>query len=605
MDQALSLLKKYYGYDSFRKGQASLIEALAIRKRDVVAVMPTGAGKSICYQIPALMMDGITLVISPLMSLMHDQVASLKEAGIPAAYFDSSLSWPQYRKALQLARQGAYKIIYVAPERLLTDIFLDFAKSVSISFVAVDEAHCVSQWGQNFRPAYRDIPEFLAQLPVRPRYGAYTATATVAVLKDIMNWLKLDHPARLITGFDRPNLFFEVQKPKDKKQALLKFLSTRKDECGIIYCQTRKECEEVSDLLQSREFLSAPYHAGLSDEQRSKTQDDFIYDRISVICATNAFGMGIDKSNVRYVVHYSLPHSIENYYQEAGRAGRDGEDSHCLLLYSPADVMTARFIIEHSGEDDLEAANSPERMEAIQRDLAKLRRMVEYCTTRGCLRSSILHYFAQKAQPSCGSCSNCLRKWDELDVTTAAKHVFTLMTSLPCSYGIKMTVDLLKGSRTEKIRSSRLNQVKGYGNLEQMSKAEIETLLDGLLDAGYLEKTGDQYPVLQPASPLFQAVESGEKIMIRTDEEVVFAPVQTARTLNQGLYEHLVKTRWSMARAAGIPPYHIFNDKTLREMARLKPADKDQMLHVSGVGEVKLKVYGEAFLKAIQEYQNK
>ena len=600
----MRLLKKYFGYDAFRPGQAALIQALAVEGKDVMGIMPTGAGKSLCYQIPALMLEGITIVVSPLISLMQDQVAALRQAGIRAAYFNSSLSWPQYKKALTLARQGTYKIIYVAPERLLTDLFLDFAKSAPISLVAVDEAHCVSQWGQNFRPKYLEIAKFMEQLPVRPKYCAFTATATAAVQKDMIRLLGLRRPARLVTGFDRPNLFYEVQRPRDKKQALLKFLRARKDECGIVYCQTRKECEEINVLLQSEGFLSAVYHAGLSDEERSKAQEDFLYDRSLVIVATNAFGMGIDKSNVRYVVHYSLPHSVENYYQEAGRAGRDGEDSHCLLLYSPNDVRIARFIIENSISED-NPDSQQNREELIQRDLVRLKRMVDYALCRSCLRGYILRYFGQKAEASCHSCSSCCRKWEEKDVTEAASHVLQLLNSLPCSYGMKMTTDLLKGASTEKIRSAGLARTAGYGSLKDWPRTEVENLLEGLADYGWLEKTGDQYPVIQAAECFYEAAEEKKPILIRAEQEKEGRAVQTQTSLDQDLFDHLRKVRMGLARSAGIPPYIIFNDKTLRQLARIKPKTKEEMLQVQGIGQAKFSTYGPVFLEAIETFEKK
>ena len=403
-DQKRQILRQYFGYDAFRTGQEELIDSL-LAGRDVLGIMPTGAGKSLCYQIPALMMEGITLVISPLISLMKDQVGALNEAGVHAAYLNSSLTPGQYQKALAYAAAGRYKLIYVAPERLVTEDFLRFALHARISMVAVDEAHCVSQWGQDFRPSYLKIPEFIRRLPARPVLGAFTATATAQVRDDVIRLLALNHPKVLTTGFDRPNLYFAVQNPADPYRAAREFLDGHKGDSGIIYCLTRKGVEEVCENLIRDGFLATRYHAGLSDEERRRNQDDFIYDRRRIMVATNAFGMGIDKSDVRFVLHYNMPKNIESYYQEAGRAGRDGEPADCLLFYRPQDVVTNRLFIENNRDN--EELDPAAREEVMERDQERLRRMVGYCYTEGCLREYLLAYFGEKTDGPCHNCSGC------------------------------------------------------------------------------------------------------------------------------------------------------------------------------------------------------
>ena len=406
------VLKKYFGYDSFREGQEKLIDGL-LTGQDVFGIMPTGAGKSLCYQIPALMFQGITLVISPLISLMKDQVAALNQAGVYAAYLNSSLTQGQYFKALDFARKGKYKIIYVAPERLLTESFLDFAIHADISFISVDEVHCVSQWGQDFRPSYLKIVEFIDRLPRRPVVGAFTATATQPVREDVTRILQLRNPRIVTTGFDRSNLYFEVRTAKDKMEQVLRLLQEHEGESGIIYCITRKLVEEVYENLKARGIAVTKYHAGLSDEERRTNQDDFIYDRCSLMVATNAFGMGIDKPDVRFVIHYNMPKNMESYYQEAGRAGRDGEPSSCILLYSGQDVRTNQFFIENNREN--EELSETELEEVIAKDRERLKKMTYYCYTKDCLREYMLGYFGEPAKGYCGKCSNCQQKYDELD----------------------------------------------------------------------------------------------------------------------------------------------------------------------------------------------
>ena len=458
------ILKHYFGYDTFRDGQEKLIRAI-LEGRDVLGIMPTGAGKSLCYQIPALMMGGITLVISPLISLMKDQVSNLNQAGILAAYLNSSLTPGQYRKVLELARMGRYPIIYVAPERLITEDFLRFAldPQVNISMVAVDEAHCVSQWGQDFRPRYLKIVDFIKRLPKRPVVSAFTATATAEVRDDIIDILMLQEPEVLTTGFDRTNLYFGVQTPKDRYQALVELLEQHKSESGIVYCLTRKIVEEVCEKLIKEGFSVTRYHAGLSDAERKHNQEEFIYDNVRIMVATNAFGMGIDKSNVRFVIHYNMPKNMESYYQEAGRAGRDGEPAECILLYGGQDVITNQFFIEHN--QDNEALDPMTRQLVMERDRERLRKMTFYCFTHECLRDYILRYFGEYGSNYCGNCSNCLTQFENTDITEMAKALLSCIETSRQRYGATVIIDTVHGANTAKIRGYGMNENPEYGSL--------------------------------------------------------------------------------------------------------------------------------------------
>ena len=447
------ILKRYFGHDAFRPGQEALIDAL-LAGRDVLGVMPTGAGKSVCYQVPALLRPGVTLVLSPLISLMEDQVTALEQAGIPAAFLNSSLSEDRYREVLRNARAGAYRLLYVAPERLQAPAFLSFARSARIEFVAVDEAHCVSQWGQDFRPSYREIPAFLDALPQRPPVGAFTATATAEVKADIEALLGLRDPLRLTTGFDRPNLYFEVVRTADKVAWLRRFLLERPTQSGIVYCATRKAVEEVCAALLALGLPAARYHAGMEPEERRRSQEDFVYDRARIMVATNAFGMGIDKSNVSYVVHYNMPKSLESYYQEAGRAGRDGEAAECILLFAQGDVATAEFFIHQSGDNN--EALTPEELEEIQaRDYQRLEAMVGYCKTSGCLRGHILDYFGQRHEARCGNCGNCRRSFVQVDITRQAQMILSCIkraqAKLGYYVGAVLIIRTLLGSKDKRV----------------------------------------------------------------------------------------------------------------------------------------------------------
>lgn len=594
------VLKKYFGYESFREGQQELITNI-LEHHDVLGIMPTGAGKSICYQVPAVMLEGITLVISPLISLMKDQVGTLNEAGIRAAYLNSSLSYAQYRKALSLARGYTYKIIYVAPERLMSDDFLSFAKEMKISMVCVDEAHCVSQWGQDFRPHYLQIREFLKEMPQRPIVSAFTATATTQVKEDILQLLDMKDPYTITTGFDRKNLYFAVEKPKDKYQALLHYVKQHTEDAGIVYCLSRKTVEEVCDHLCADGFAATRYHAGLSDAERMNNQDDFIYDRKTIMVATNAFGMGIDKSNVRFVVHFNMPKNMESYYQEAGRAGRDGEQADCILLYSGKDVRLNQFLIEQgSGHEDMEEAV---RMELQQKEKERLKSMTFYCTIPSCLRHYMLKYFGEESDGFCGSCSNCLTQYEECDIRMEASRLVECIRHSGERFGKTMIVDIVKGSANAKIKSYHLDRNPAYGALKDSSRNHLYEILQHLLFQGILKQSEDGYSILSIDQE--ELLHTGKPLMMKiVKEKQVQKPVAQTYGGDNRLFELLRICRSQLARKAHVPPYMVFSDKTLHDMCAKVPHTREEMLEVSGVGEVKYDKYGEAFLKVIASFDS-
>lgn len=605
------ILKHYFGYDSFRNAQEMLIDSI-LDERDTLGIMPTGAGKSLCYQIPALLMNGITLVISPLISLMIDQVKALNQSGIHAAYLNSSLTANQYFKALEYAKQGRYPIIYVAPERILTDSFLDFALHANIVMVAVDEAHCVSQWGQDFRPGYLKIMEFVARLPKRPVISAFTATATETVRDDIIDILKLEEPFAITTGFDRKNLYFAVKIPKDRYGAVRDYLAEHPGESGIIYCLTRKHVEEVCQRLIRDGFSVTRYHAGLSDEERRKNQEDFIYDRVPIVVATNAFGLGINKSNVRFVLHYGMPKNIESYYQEAGRAGRDGEPSECILFYSGQDVVTNQFFIHH--DRDNEELDPKTRELILQRDQERLKKMVFYCTTNKCLREYILRYFGEHGSNYCGNCSNCQSQFEEVDVTAIARDMIGCVKSSGQRYGTTVILDALRGAKTAKIRDYRMNENPYYGNLAKVRTWQIRQVLNQLQIDGYLAVSGDRYAVVKLTEKAYGFLMGNQKLLMKmAKEKTVTAEKQhkgkaggkavgndVSDMTENTLFGKLKKLRMEITKEEHVPPYIVFSDKTLTDMVVRKPKNKKEMLAVSGVGEVKYQRYGERFLEVLK-----
>ncbi len=602
--EARKTLSDVFGYESFRPGQESVVSAI-LSGRDVMAVMPTGAGKSLCYQIPALVLPGVTLVVSPLISLMRDQVSSLLQNGVRAAYLNSSLTSRQYMLALDNARRGVYRIIYVAPERLLTSSFLEFALQADIAQVVVDEAHCVSQWGQDFRPGYLDIAPFIDRLPKRPRVSAFTATATESVRRDIMRLLELVNPYAVTTGFDRPNLFFEVRREGNRDLMLLRFLKEQQGKSGIVYCGTRKGVEEVTDMLVRNGVDAVGYHAGMGDEQRMSAQEDFVSDRAPVIVATNAFGMGIDKSNVSFVVHYNMPKDLESYYQEAGRAGRDGEDAVCCLLYQPSDVHLNTFLIDHAQEN----AQLDAETQKIVTDRAKerLKQMTYYATTSGCLRTRILTYFGEKPEnPHCGNCSGCLSAEQERDVTREAGRVVACVMALGGKYGKAMTAKVLAGGRDERIRERQLDKLSVYGSLRDMGEENIRTMIDELIMDEVLETTDGQYPLLKAGPRAREALLGDEPIrMTLARRESAPAPsrrVNMKQHADKALLSRLNKLRRSLAEEQHVPPFIIFTNATLRDMAIKCPRTRSEMMRVDGVGVGKMDRYGDMFLRVIREY---
>jgi ATP-dependent DNA helicase RecQ len=621
MDTAHKILKQYFGYDTFRDGQETLIRGI-LGGRDTLGVMPTGAGKSLCYQIPALCMNaadgGITLVISPLISLMKDQVEGLNQAGIHAAYLNSSLTQTQYFKALDFARAGRYPIIYVAPERLMTDAFLDFAMYARIDMVAVDEAHCVSQWGQDFRPSYLKIVEFIRTLPHRPVVAAFTATATKEVREDIVDILKLRDPAVLTTGFDRKNLYFAVQTPKDRYAAVREYLEAHPGESGIIYCLTRKHVEEVCENLLRDGFRVTRYHAGLSDQERRRNQEDFIYDRTPVMVATNAFGMGIDKSNVRFVLHYGMPKNLESYYQEAGRAGRDGEMSECILYYSGQDVITNQLFIDHDrDQEEMDRATG----DLIRnRDRERLKKMTYYCFTTGCLRDYILRYFGEYGENYCGNCSNCQTQFEDVDVTETARDILGCVETCHQRYGITVIMDTIHGANTAKIRNYHMDENPYYGTQAKTPIYRLRQVFQHLQMEEYLTVSNDTYAVVKLTDQSNRILLEDAAVIMKQAREP--EPAQKAAKETSGrkkrrgaaasaagdftereenLFTKLRNLRLEIAREEKVPPYIVFSDKTLVSMCMLKPTDRASMLEVSGVGEFKYEKYGERFLACIRD----
>ena len=597
-----TILKQYFGYSSFRQGQEELTDAL-LAGRDVLGIMPTGAGKSLCYQVPALMFRGVTIVVSPLVSLMKDQVNALVQQGVSAAYLNRSLTDAQYRKALQYAGSGRYKIIYVAPERLGTAGFQAMCSRINISMVAVDESHCVSQWGQDFRPSYLNIGSFIEQLGCRPVVGAFTATATEEVKRDIIHMLGLRRPTVVTTGFDRPNLYFGVLRPKDKDEKLLELLREREQRSGIVYCSTRKGVEEVCDLLNSRGIAATRYHAGLEDAERVRNQEDFVYDRKQVMVATNAFGMGIDKSNVSFVIHYNMPKNLESYYQEAGRAGRDGSEADCILLYSKRDVQTCRYFIESTESNpDL----SPEQNAAFrQKEEARLKHMIFYCTTSDCLRGYMLRYFGDAYKDSCGKCSNCLTDYETADVTVEAQKILSCIIKTGQLYGAGVVADVLRGVLSDKIRAAKLDKQSTFGIMKEARAIEIKALMEKLEEQEYIISVGTGRPVLRVTEMSYPVLRGNARVKIKQTRKMKRRAEKTSvGAEEQELFAVLRQVRAEFAAKRGVPAFVIFSDATLADMCRKMPLTEEAFLSVSGVGTNKLERYGDAFIRAIRSYVN-
>ncbi|MDO5403020.1 MAG: DNA helicase RecQ [Eubacteriales bacterium] len=610
--QSLQILKKVFGYDSFRKGQEEIVESI-LNGQDVLGIMPTGAGKSICYQVPALMLKGITIVVSPLISLMLDQVKSLNEAGVHAAYINSALTETQISKALYNAMCGQYKIIYVAPERLETNRFLEFVMNADISMITVDEAHCISQWGQDFRPSYLKIVNLIKRLPKRPVVSAFTATATRTVKEDIVCILGLNSPNVMVTGFDRKNLYFEVRHSGTKDADVENYIRKHQTESGIIYCSTRKNVDNIYLSLKKCGFPVTRYHAGLSSEERKENQEDFIYDRKPIIVATNAFGMGIDKSNVRYVIHYNMPQCIENYYQEAGRAGRDGEPAECILLYSAQDVVINEFLIEHKGENTEFAED--ELALIRENDIRRLNKMRYYCTTKNCLREYMLNYFGEySTSQDCGNCSNCIAVYEDRNVTDICKRIIYCINECRGRYGANVIVGTLHGDRNAKLRSYNVDRLTSFGMCHDVNPALIKSAVEELVMREVVSETQDMYRLLRNTSQAVEITEGKTQIVIKWSLQKAEAKADKLRTRQKkssmafspdtaemALFEKLRGLRLKIAKEENMPPYIIFSDKTLVDMCVKRPSNRDEMLRVAGVGENKYQRYGQRFIEALKE----
>ena len=592
------VLERYFGYTSFREGQQTLIDGI-LAGEDVLGIMPTGGGKSICYQVPAMLLPGITVVISPLISLMRDQVLSLKTAGIPAAYINSTLTGTQLQTVLHNLQTGKYKLLYVAPERLEYPGFLSVISKLQVSLVAVDEAHCVSQWGQDFRPSYLRIPEFICHLTKKPVVAAFTATATEQVRRDITRLLQLQDPITLVTGFDRPNLSFSVLHPKKKDAELLKLLDTQKNKSGIIYCATRKQVERVCEQLCEEGYPATRYHAGLEETERSENQEDFVFDRKSIMVATNAFGMGIDKSNVSFVIHYNMPKSPEAYYQEAGRAGRDGGDAVCVLLYSPGDVTTARFLIDNGEEQD------PEQR---AQDLKRLDAMVDYCKTQSCLRGKLLEYFGQEHPERCGNCGNCNTDFEPSDVTREAQMILScicrIREKLGYFVGTGMVAKVLKGSRDKKLLQNGLDTLSTYKLMAAMELTKIQDLIHHLETQGYLQTEPEYHSLrlLPKAEGVLRGTQTVTMLRPKNQLKQKVRSAKSAAPQNDDLYEILRLQRLELAREAGIAPFMVCSNVTLQDMVRISPTTMKEFKTVYGIGEQKAARYGEIFLQKIRQY---
>ncbi|MEG0616515.1 MAG: DNA helicase RecQ [Oscillospiraceae bacterium] len=606
MQNKYEILKTYFGYDEFRDGQEELIDAI-LAHRDVLGVMPTGAGKSMCYEVPAMLLCGITLVISPLISLMKDQVNSLTQSGIKAAYLNSSLTKKQYNYALECAARGEYKIIYVAPERLMQEDFLYFAQNADISMLTVDEAHCISQWGQDFRTSYTRITDFISLLNKRPIISAFTATATREVRDDILLSLNIQDAKVLVSGFDRKNLYFEVQKPRDKSAALLSYLKDKLDATGIVYCSTRKAVEEVCDTLIDAGFSATRYHAGLTEAERHANQDAFTFDKANIIVATNAFGMGIDKSNVSFVIHYNMPKDIESYYQEAGRAGRDGEKADCILLYSGQDVRTNTFLIEHGQGKEYENEETKAILQARDRDRLKV--MTFYCATSTCLREYILRYFGERAPAYCGNCSSCLSNAENIDITIVSQKILSCVYKAHERYGAAVITDILRGTKSLRLTQHGLDKLSTYGICTE-SAAMLRDIINYLVMHDYLCTTNDEYPVIKLGSKAREILHERRELHMRICKhndgkaQRSSAPVSAEQRINTKLLAQLKALRLSLATKQSVPAYVIFTDSTLADMSMKKPVTNADFLKVSGIGIKKLERYGADFIEVIRKFTN-
>ena len=600
------LLSRVFGYSAFRPGQERLIDGV-LSGRDVFGIMPTGGGKSMCYQIPALMLPGITLVVSPLISLMRDQVLALRAAGVPAAYINSSLTGAQARLVYRNLAQGQYKILYVAPERLDGEGFGEIIAGLRLSFLAVDEAHCISQWGQDFRPSYLRIIQFIRNLPSRPVVGAFTATATDQVRQDVERLLGLQNPVRMVTGFDRPNLYFEVSHPELKDRELKRLLAARQDKSGIIYCSTRRKVESLCDMLKDLGYAATRYHAGLEEKERSANQEDFLYDRKPIMVATNAFGMGIDKSNVSFVIHYNMPKSMEAYYQEAGRAGRDGAPAECFLLYSAADVQLARFLIENGSDN--EEMDPQQKALVRQQDMRRLDAMVSYCKCTSCLRGYILEYFGQSHPEACGNCGNCREGLEEVDITRESQMILSCVKRARDALGYYVGQDLisrsLRGSRDKRVLDLGLQDLTTYGIMKDKGRSQLRAIIATLEGDGYL-RTDLEHQGLCLTEKAGEVLYRGKKVTMLQEKEETQPALGVPKSIgaaDNDLFDSLKELRMELAKESGVPAYVVFSNATLTDMAQKKPKNMSEFKRVSGVGELKAQWYGKQFLERIRQYQ--
>ena len=592
-------LKTYFGYTEFKKGQEKLIKG-SLNGRDVLGIMPTGGGKSLCYQLPAILLEGMTIVISPLISLMKDQVDSLNEMGISGTYINSTLNGEELSKRLQAIRERKYKIIYVAPERLNTYLFKSLIKDIEISMIAIDEAHCISQWGHDFRPSYLEIPKFIKSLEKRPVVSAYTATATKEVIAEIKELIGLKDPLESIIGFDRPNLFYKVVKVSDKFSYLMSYLKDNfQGESGIIYCATRKTVEALTKKLNQNGISTVDYHGGMAAEIRQKNQNDFINNKVKLIVATNAFGMGIDKPDIRFVIHYNMPKNMEAYYQEAGRAGRDGETSDCILLYSPSDIVKQKLIIQ----------SNPLSLERETNLYKNLQYLVDYCHTNDCLRNEILSYFGEEIEKdNCNNCGNCLDKSEMVDITIEAQKILSCIYRVRQRYGMNMVIQVLRGSKNKKVLGAGLDKVSTYGIMKEYRESVLKEIVMTLVSMDYIEITADKFPILKltPASGLVLKGEvkvyHKKDLLEARDSSKKQVKKSVVDNFDEELFNRLRELRYSLSQERALAPYMIFHDSTLKEMAAYFPMDKESFLNIKGVGLKKYESYGEEFIKIIRDY---
>ncbi len=578
------LLKQYFGYDEFRPGQKEIIQKV-IDQENVLGIMPTGSGKSICYQLPALLLDGLTVVVSPLISLMKDQVDAANQLGIPATFINSSLDGYETARRFQEIDRQQYRLLYIAPERFIMPDFIQAMKRWNVRMIAIDEAHCISQWGHDFRPSYLQMANQLDQLPNRPVIVALTATATVQVAADIKRLLKIPENNHIQTGFERENLRFQVIKDQKKEQYLIEYLKINKNQSGIIYAATRKEVDRLYHLLKKFDFSVGRYHGGLNENERTEMQEAFLYDRLQLIVATNAFGMGINKSNVRFVIHYQIPGSLEAYYQEAGRAGRDGLSSEAILLFSPQDIQVQKFFIQQSQREEGQK----------QKEYEKLKAMTEYVYIESCLQQYILNYFGETSSP-CNRCGNCLDDREIVEVTTEAQMVLSCLKRMGENYGKQMLMKVLAGSKEQKLQALGFGHLSTYGLMKNQSQKETMQLIEYLISNGYLLTINGEYPVLKVTERGIQVLKGQESVYRKEPKKVQ----QLSDEETDTLFEVLRELRTDLASEAGIPPYVVFSDSTLKEMSRIRPSSRLEMLQIKGVGQSKLDKYGEAFLSRIK-----